>query len=269
MSNEIEKPKPQASDNFGCFDDAIESGGDDDGYSGGSVLAGLRLKFTNGARWIIATSKEDVTGRELVAINVRRTEVYWGQDGRPTDKTRELGPGERYRDLDAINDALPRSEWRVDQNGKPQGPWQRQHVLEFVDLNDMQRYSWPTNTIGGTRCINDLRDRILLMRRFRGENTYPTVRLADTFMPTTHGGRQRPHLDIKGWIKIGPDAEPALPRPVAPVMLPKAAPPTEVPAAEAAAAATAKEQPDNTPAVKTEKVSEPSLAEEMRDELPY
>jgi hypothetical protein len=140
------------------------------------------------------------------------------------------------------------------------GSWQRQHVLEHVDLADMQRYSWPTGTIGCTRCIADLRDRILLMRRFRGENVYPTVRLSHIFMPTRFGGRERPHIEVKGW----PDSEPTLPAMAEPAMLRKAAPPVNE---QPTVAPTTK--PTSEPTVKTETVKEPSLAEEMQDNLPY
>jgi hypothetical protein len=287
VMSEVVKPKPQPLDNFGSFDDSIQ-GVDDDGRSGG-ILAGLRLKFTNTARWETPDGV-DYTGRELTVINVRRTEVYWSKDGLPKE-VRELAPGEKYRDLDAVNESLPRSEWREGQDGKPCGPWQPQHVLELVNLEDMQRYSWPTSTIGGTRCICDLRDRILLMRRFRGENVYPKVRLTDTFMPTRHGGRQRPHLEIKGWIKIGAGETEALPPPQQqPAALPqtslpaapaerrlmqeqptKTQPPTSEPTAKAQPVSepAAKTQPASKPAVKTETVSEPTLAEEMNDALPY
>jgi hypothetical protein len=75
MSNEVDKPIPQALDNFGDFDDSIE-GADDDGRSAGRILTGLRLKFTNEACWRTPDG-DDYTGRELTAINVRRMEIYW------------------------------------------------------------------------------------------------------------------------------------------------------------------------------------------------
>jgi hypothetical protein len=43
------------------------------------------------------------------------------------------------------------------------------------------------------------------MRAFRGLNTYPVVRLSNTFMKTRFGGRQRPHLEIVRWIRLGDD----------------------------------------------------------------
>lgn len=252
MGSEIVKKQPQALDNFDSFDDSVQ--GADDGHGAG-IHTGVRLKYTNEARWETTPDGTDYTDRELTAINVRRTEIRWG-DGRP--EVRELAPGEQYRDLEALNATIPKSEWREGPDGRPRGPWQRQHILEFVDLNGMQRFWWPTSTVGGSRCITDLRDRIMLMRRFRGENVYPTVRLTHTFMPTRFGGRERPHLEVKAWIKIGGGEAEALPSPQAPL------PPSQ----EQAAPPTAKAKPGEAK-IKTQTVSEPSLEEELGDKLPY
>jgi hypothetical protein len=76
------------------------------------------------------------------------------------------------------------------------------------------------------------------MRKFRGGQVCPVVTLSNTFMNTKFGGRQRPHLVIKRWIALGGGEQP-------------------LPAPEAAAGA---------PGVTT--VEEPSLAEQMDDEIP-
>jgi hypothetical protein len=175
-----------------------------------------------------------------------------------------------------LNETLPKSEWREGPDGKPRGPWQRQHVLEFVNLEDMQRYSWPTSTIGGSRCVVDLRDRIMLMRRFRGENVYPTVRLTHTFMPTDFGGRERRTLKSKSWIKIGAGETEALPpqqqQPALPATSPSSdAQPVNEPAMKTPTVSepVVKTPTVSEPTVKVQTVSEPTLEEELQDKLPY
>jgi hypothetical protein len=86
---------------------------------------------------------------------------------------------------------------------QPRGPWQAQHVVRLFDPRTMDRFSYPTGTVGGGMCVRDLVDRVKLMRQYRGENVYPVVTLTDTFMPTRYGGRQRPHFNIRKWIKLG------------------------------------------------------------------
>jgi len=41
------------------------------------------------------------------------------------------------------------------------------------------------------------------MRRFRGPNLYPRVRLSSKHMKTKWGGRERPHLEVinDGWVR--------------------------------------------------------------------
>jgi hypothetical protein len=110
----------------------------------------------------------------------------------------------------------------------------------------MDRYTWPTGTIGGSIAVRDLVDKTNWMRSFRGSRVYPAVTLSDTFMRTRFGGRQRPHLIIKRWISLGPK-EPVLPAPATDKAL-------EKPAAE------------TTTGVRT--VEAPSLSEELNDEIP-
>jgi hypothetical protein len=259
-------------DNFGRFnDDEVEGAGDDS--HGASIFAGaIRLKFTNTAQWETAPDGDDFTDRELVAINIRRMEVCWGKDGgRP--KTREVMPGERFRDLDALNATIPKSEWR-ESFGSLKGPWERQYILEFIDLADMQRYYFPTSTIGGSRCIRELDDRVKWMRRYRGENVYPTVRLTHTFMSTNYGGRERPHLEIRAdrWIKIGGGEAEAVSPPQAPFLSPQQEQATPPPRQEQVASEASPPQAQavsQAETLKTEPVNEPTLQEELNDKVPF
>jgi hypothetical protein len=84
------------------------------------------------------------------------------------------------------------------------------------------------------------------MRRFRGEHVYPVITLSDTFMNTRFGGRQRPHFQIRRWIKHGGEGGQveALP--------PSTPSPQQAPAQS--------ELPLNE--------KQPSLAEETDDEIP-
>ena len=69
----------------------------------------------------------------------------------------------------------------------------------------MDRYTFPTGTVGGQIAVRELVDKTKWMRKLRGANVYPVTTLSDTFMPTRFGGRQRPHFEIKRWISFGPD----------------------------------------------------------------
>jgi hypothetical protein len=51
------------------------------------------------------------------------------------------------------------------------------------------------------------------LRTLQGPGNYPVVSLADKFMNTKFGGRQRPHFIIRNWISFGPDGMTPLPAP--------------------------------------------------------
>lgn len=134
MSEIVKHTTPQPLDNFASFSTQTE--GDSEHFT--STLRGVRLKFTNEATWKTANGA-DFSDRELVVVNSHRTEVKWG-DGKPIE-VRELGPGDKYRNLEVLNDSCPKSEWREGFDGKLHGPWQRQHILEFTDPVSMDVYS--------------------------------------------------------------------------------------------------------------------------------
>jgi hypothetical protein len=241
MSKDVEKTKPQALDNFADFDTSVE--GDDDRSVGG-LLIGTRLKFTNDVKRVTHPNGDDCTGRVLLASNVRRTEVKWGPTpGAPPVDHRELKPGDKFRDMETLNETCPKSEWREDFNGKPKGPWEIQHVLEFADLETMERFSWPTSTVGGSIAITELVDRILMKRQFyKRIDIWPLVKLAHRFMPTRFKGRERPYLEILDWYWPNKDTDDKI----------EAAP----------------TQPKSLPPA-LQQVPEPTLAQEMDDSLPY
>ena len=113
-----------------------------------------------------------------------------------------------------LNEASPRSEWGEDYNGNPQGPWQRQRVVHFVDLNTMEKFTWPSGTVGADICVCEFRERVRMMRQFRGARCFAIVTFGDAYMHTKYGGRQRPDLRIVRWITLGVDGG-ALPSPSA------------------------------------------------------
>ena len=125
-------------------------------------------------------------------------------DQKPVE-TRILEPGEKFPDIEALNEAAPKSEWHEGPDGKMHGPWQIQQILYLLNLDTMDRFTFPTGTVGGFIAIRELVDKTTWMRKLRGPNVYPRVALRDLFMNTKYGGRQRPHFEVKGWVQLGSD----------------------------------------------------------------
>jgi hypothetical protein len=239
MSNIVKKDLTVV-DGFEGWEDRFAG---DDRPQGAGIIQGSLIKFTNEAKWVTRDGDELPADLELTAIDVVRVVQKW-QDQQPVE-TIILEPHQKFPDLEEKNEKTPREEWVEDQNGKMVGPWQAQHILYLLDLKTMDKYTYPTGTVGGRIAVRELRDKLMWMRRLRGPNVYPVILLTDTFMKTNWGGRQRPHFKIVRWVYLGGEggAVEALP--------PPASPTTQTSA-----------QLD-LPLVK-----EPSLKEDLNDEIP-
>ena len=216
MTNSENKPPATLAtfDGFSGYEDRVEG---ENRQQGGSVIKGMLVKFTNDAAWIDTNDDELPAELELVVVDVLRVVTKF-VDQKLVEQ-RILAPGEMYPDIEALNAATPKSEWSTGPSGEPRGPWQKQHVLYLLNLETMDRYTYPTGTTGGAIATRELVDKTNWVRRLRGPNLYPRVALRDVFMNTKFGGRQRPHFEIKGWVQLGDDGAKALPTP-APTPLP-------------------------------------------------
>jgi hypothetical protein len=205
-------------DGFEGFEDRVEG---DDRPAGGSVIQGTVVKFTNEAVWVTRDEEELPSNLELIATDIIRVVQKW-VDQLPVE-TRILEPGEKFPDLEALNETAPKSEWTEGPDGKPRGPWQAQFIVHLLNPKTMDRYSFATGTVGGGIAVRELRDKVQWMRKLRGLNVYAVVTLANKLMKTRFGGRQRPHLIVTRWITLGADEQQVLPAPVREVQEPSLA----------------------------------------------
>jgi hypothetical protein len=219
------------------------------------IIQGDVLKFGNDGVWSNRSADEPFgPARELVMVEIARVSQKW-LNGTPVE-TRFIPPGEPMPDIDDLNAACSRAEWTKDLNGNPRGPWQNQTVAYLLDLENMERFTFPTGTIGGNIAIGEIADKVKMMRRYRGANVYPAVRLKSKPMKTKFGQRPRPHFELQRWITLGGDGNgPALPAPAtnAAPILPDVG--TRQAASDGGGSGSI--------------VEEPTLAEEMNDDLPF
>jgi hypothetical protein len=234
-----------ALDGFSGFNQEVE--GDDDHPQGGSVIQGTLIKFTAEAEWVTGAGDPISRNQEFVVYDLLRIVQKW-IDQKPVE-TIIVPPGEKFPNVKMMNDASPRSEWREDLNGNQVGPWQMQYIVYLFDAHTLDEHTFPTATIGGGMCCREIADKIAWMRKYKGPKVGAVITLADKFMNTRFGGRQRPHFQIKRWIGLAGGGVDALPEPA-----PK-------PALGGGAVATPETPPWN-------EVEEPTLREELNDDLP-
>jgi hypothetical protein len=169
---------------------------DNDDDRGGSIIKGMKLKFSNDGDWVTGSGQAIAAEREFLAVEILRVVQKW-LPGASSPETHILTPGEKPN-IDALNEAAPREEW-VEKFGKMVGPYEYALVLYLIDPETLAPFTYVTSTAGGGQAIGNLREATRLARRIRGSNVYPRVRLADEYMRTAYGGRQRPAFDVVGY----------------------------------------------------------------------
>jgi hypothetical protein len=186
----------QHSDGFGDVDDGLDS-----------FIKGHRLKFLNTAAWHNKDLDETVPpDQRFIGIELLRVEQKW-LPGVKRPETRVLEAHERFRDVEALNDAAPKEEWREFQ-GKLVGPYENACIAYLLEPKSMAAYTIVHATHGFRRAVSELKDAVKRKRKLHGDNWFPVVTLSDTFMPTKSGGRQRPHFIIVDWVQIGKGSPP-------------------------------------------------------------
>ncbi len=152
---------------------------------------------------------------------------------------------------------IPKEEWLPGyEKGQLRGPVQNQNVLVFGDLATMEKFVWPspTSTIGSSIAIRELNDKVKRMRRFRGGRVFAKVKLAQVPVSDALRGTA---AATSGDRRLG-RAHRARPRADRSAL-----------ACQSAQQAPAPKMQPNDPAPGARVVTEPSLREELDDEVPF
>jgi hypothetical protein len=207
MSNNVAVQQARSLDEFAGWSDEVESRNEEISER---AIIGQSVSFGNDGKWRLRDNSE--LTKSLIVANCRRVLTKWGKEKRPVE-TIFLKAGEKIPDLEKRNEETPKSEWIEGYDHKPKGPWQAQHVVYMVDPVSIDQYTYPTATIGGGIAVRELIDRILWMRRFKGNAVYPVVQLATRPMSIQRGTttRPRPHFEIVSWTKFDADDVDAIP----------------------------------------------------------
>jgi hypothetical protein len=275
-----------ADNSFAGFVDSYEGEDEDEAVSQRMIL-GTRIKFANDAKWTNAQGDELDPQLHLIVVEMKRVVNKWPVNLGPPIDTMEVAPGRPWPNIKQLNDACPQSEWRTDFNGNPKGPYEPQRLLYLLDPVTLDKYTYPTNTIGGTRALSELADKIAWAQKYRGPGVRPLVHLSSIWMPTKYSGRMRPHFVVlPDWILPDGGSGALVHKPSPQISGPAgatAASPSMTAAAKLDVVAGNASAPP--PAAKPTKpampsqemlakaglqtVREPSLAEEMKDEIKF
>jgi len=223
------------------------------------VIQGVILKCVDG-RW---EDKDGLTPpNTLLAMGTARCVQCW-KDQQPVDTIVETAD-EALPDVDDLNAKIPVKEWEKGLDGKPRPPWQVQFVVYLIDPVSGSTWTFINSTMGARIAYERLADKFRWMRRLRGDNIAPVVKLDAREMKTAFGKKLRPEFVVQEWRDLGSGSPSTLqiehqPEPAAAVV---AAEPTESAAKAAPAPGKQKKTKVGRP------VKPASIQEELNDALP-
>ena len=190
-------------DSIDSFDDIIVGDADDGRRGGGFLPEGMQIKYTFTERWETKNG-DDITGKIVSASRHDPHPGRWSKDGNPVGPPRILGPGEQYPGHRSPERSIPKDRMAAGlRRASCAGRWRNQNVMVFGNLATMERYVWPSQmtTIGQLIAVRELTEKVKRMRQFRGARVFAKIGFSKCLFPTRYGERQRPHLQIVGWVE--------------------------------------------------------------------
>ena len=228
-----------------------------------SAFGGARLlKFVSGS---FVTREGEIidSNREFILLGL--VKVVQKFVGKKLVETIVVPTREKFPDVDKMNEAAPREEWGTDLNGKSVGPYVRVLVLKLLDAATMDRYAFVTSSMGGKVAFGDISDKVKLVRRLKGAHVTVAVTCEAIKMKSSYNphGVPRPHFRIVRYVALGDGA------PLPPALAPKTLPPSTSAASPTTSAPPTTPTTAAPPILDLPTVPQPSLREEMADELPF
>lgn|SRR5262245_37707000 len=222
------------------------------------VIQGVILKCVDG-RW---EDRDGLTPPDvLMAMGTARCLQCW-KDQEPVDTIPETADAP-LPDVDDLNAKIPTKQWEKGFDGKSRPPWQVQYIVYLLNPETADVWTFINSTAGARIAYERLTDKFRWMRRLRGNNIAPIVKLDSRPMKTSFGQKMRPEFTVLEWRDLGsgdrPDALQLEHQPQEPATDAAATEPAPAPAS-----ATTKKQ--------KKKVGKPvkpvTLQEELNDDLP-
>jgi hypothetical protein len=169
-----------------------------------SAITGTLIKFNKGD-WVDGENELLDENMELVA-NMDQLMVGWikWEDQRPVEQI--MGPvaeGYQPQRRNELGD-LDQNEWEVDNEGRPQDPWQFSNYIVMKepgqDASEDNLYTFATSSKGGLGALGALcRDYGKEIRGIHADD-YPIVALGtDSYMHRVYGRTKIPTLTVIGW----------------------------------------------------------------------
>jgi hypothetical protein len=232
---------------------------DDDGDYSGKLIRGAQLKFGDKV-WATKDGTPLHENDQFLVVGTRH-DVQRFIDGLP-----EVISERPLPDVDELNAAVPKEEWPIGKfSGQPEAPWKHVFSVYLVRVSDGTLLTCINSTSGQRIAYSRLNERIKTMSLLRGVSVLPLVKLSWTMMSSAFGPRPRPDFTIVEWRQIGGDqAQIEPPKPAE-----QTGQPVKEPVSKPVESKPKKTRNSVKPARIGKPVSEPSLQEELNDEIGF
>jgi hypothetical protein len=169
---------------------------DDDDEFSGQIVKGVRVKF-NDKIWSAADGTPLGENDQFLVVGTGHAYQRW-VDGRPEVITERPLP-----DLEELNDKVPREQWPIGKfSQQPEPPWKRVWYIYLVRVRDGLVATHINSTAGVRVAYSRLKERIKTMGALQGP-VLPIVKLAWAMMPSSFGPRPRPDFIVESWRGFG------------------------------------------------------------------
>jgi len=158
------------------------------------MIIGVLTKCTDG-KWL--DSDGLAPPDKLLVVGMTKALQCWSEQ-KPVSTIMETATCP-LPDVDALNAEIPESEWEEGLDGKPRPPWQKNYVVYLLDPQTASSFTFANSTMGARIGFERLHDKFTWMRKLRGSNVLPLVRLEARPMKTKWGVKQRPEFVILEW----------------------------------------------------------------------
>jgi hypothetical protein len=212
---------------------AIDSFSEDGGSD--RLLQGSRVPCVDGV-WTHAKNGSVITkDKRFLVLGTAEAQQDW-EDGQLVEERIKKPNAPFLETINELNAQISQDRWEEGLNG-PRPPWSLVFAVYLLDLTDGSIYTAMNSTSGMAAATRELKEKVKWMRALRGQTVNPIVTLGS-------------QLHSKKWKKLRPSFDPVEWRDLSK--------PSQSPALAAPQAGT----------LLGVKVEEPSLAEQMNDEVP-
>lgn len=170
------------------------------------VIVGQLLTFdANNGKWLL--NNKPPPDLRLLVVGTAAVAQHW-QDGKVVAS---IWDGDLAEVCEEGNEAIPKDQWEILPDGKQKKPWSVSSVVYLVDISTAKKLTVAAATVGQKIAVEILSDQIATMRKLRGGEVIPEIRLGVDSFPTRFGTRKpRPDYDVVNWFDPSGKAAPQL-----------------------------------------------------------